>query len=96
MVEPKLSDRIHEFLENQILSKPEEERTKRDDLLLQTGRAFEDILLRHERAHARDESSEPYEETVTSLLKSYNTINRRYDLENVDIDMAAVIRKARR
>lgn len=93
MADITLRQRVLEFLDREVLSKPAEERTKRDEMLLEHGRAFADVLLRHESA--RGEDPQPHEIAVTKLLRGYNEINREYDLRNHDVDLAAQLRKPR-
>lgn len=86
-----LREQVEEFLERTVLRKPEEERTKRDEQLLEHGRAFADILFRHEKAEQSQLA--PHEEAVTRLLKSANAINREYELRDLDAEALAVFRK---
>jgi hypothetical protein len=80
----QLRGQIQDFLDDEIRSKPEEERTRRDEMLLAHGQAFSDVLLRH-RSEAAVQPT-PAEESVTSLLKTYNVINREHAMRDADVD----------
>ncbi len=45
-----LREMISDFLDREVLVKSEEDRTGRDNVLLQTGQAFCEVLVRHEKA----------------------------------------------
>ncbi len=90
----QLVDDINNFLEREILSKHVDDRTKKEDLLLETGRAFADGLVRYRcgenpetGAMARTESA------LVGGLRAYNEVNREYDLREAD---ASILEKARR
>lgn len=87
----QLRDRIQKFLDQEIRSKPDEDRTGRDDMLLAHGQAFSDVLLRHRRDTVAAQPTEA-DESVTSLLKTYNTINREHALRDADADAIARFR----
>ena len=91
-----LRQRVLEFLDEHVLSKQPEDRTQRDEALLEHGRAFADVLLRHEAARGGiTEKPQPHEVAVTKLLKGYNEINREYDLRGVDADLAGLLRRGK-
>jgi hypothetical protein len=89
-----LRQRVLEFLDDNVLSKAPEERTRRDEQLLEHGRAFADVLLRHEGL--RDSEPQEHEVAVTRLLRASNEINREYDLRGVEAEALAVFRKPAR
>jgi hypothetical protein len=93
LAQKTLREQVIEFLDEAVLCKPEEERTRRDEQLLQYGRAFADVLLRHEQVAA---PLTVHEEAVTGLLAEYNEINREYDLRNLDAETLATFRRGRR
>jgi hypothetical protein len=88
-----LREEIEEFLRAQVLRKPPEERNKRDEQLLEYGRAFADVLFRFENSDSSEPA--PHEQAVTRLVKSANEINREYDLRNLDAEALAEFRKGR-
>ena len=83
---------IEAFLDENVRSKDPEMRTKRDDLALETGRAFVDVLLRYEQKHAAGEETPTYEHQVTKLLKHYNAINADHARRDADADAVAIFR----
>jgi hypothetical protein len=87
----QLMELIEAYLKADILSKPEEDRSKLDELLLEAGRAFADLLFR-KAASGRDESTQPYEDQVAKLLGSYNDLNRQYARREIDIRALRVFR----
>jgi hypothetical protein len=91
----QLCELIDQFLRERILTKPEEDRTKREELMLETGRAFYDVLVRESSAHAQPAQSEPpgYEQQVTKLLKQYNSINADYARRDADAEAIAIFRR---
>jgi hypothetical protein len=88
-----LRESIEEFLREQVLRKAPEERNKRDEQLLEYGRAFADVLYRHEKLDTSEPA--PHEQAVTRLVRSANEINREYDLRNLDAEAIAEFRKGR-
>jgi len=72
------------FLDDAVLYKDEEARTKLEDLVVETGRAFADALHRYALQH--DQCAEPTApaKAVTDILRAYNEINRR------EVDIAAI------
>lgn len=84
---------VEEFLRDQVLRKSPEERTNRDEQLLEYGRAFADVLYRHESADTSEPA--PHEREVTRLMKTANAINREYDLRDLDAEALAELRKGR-
>ncbi len=81
---------ILHWLDDNILTKEEEARSKLEDLILQTGRAFADALYRY--ALSQNPGSEEIRapgRAVTEVLRAYNEINRR----EVDIAAIEAIRK---
>jgi hypothetical protein len=92
-LDKSLREQIEAFLRDVVLRKAPEERTKRDEQLLEYGRAFADVLYRHEMA----DTSEPaqHEQTVTRLLKTANAINREYDLRDLDAEALSTFRKGK-
>ncbi len=85
-----LRQQINEFLDEAVLSKPEEARTNLDEALLEHGRAFGDMLLRYRSG--REQELKPHEAAVAGLVKSMNEINREYDLRNLDAEALAHFR----
>lgn len=88
----QLCEDIDQFLKIQVLSKPEEDRTKREQLLLETGRAFYDVLVRQAQAHAAPHEPANYEQQMTEILRSYNEVNRLHDLADVDVTAMSAMR----
>ena len=84
----ELRSQIHHFLDAHVLTKPEGDRTKLEDLVVETGRTFADALLRfcHDPSISSVRAADMREadKDVTSLLRSYNEINRR------EVDIAAI------
>ena len=89
-----LRQEVLEFLDAHVLSKSPEERTKRDEQLLEHGRAFADVLLRHESTASGEPAD--HEQAVTRLLRSANEINREYELRDLDAAAVGLFRKGRR
>lgn len=89
-----LREQIEQYLRDTVLRKPPEERTKRDEQLLEHGRAFSDVLFRMEQAGACSQPA-AHEERVTELLKSANAINRDYALRDLDAEALSLFRKGR-
>jgi hypothetical protein len=90
----KLSDAIGEFLRD-IYSKPEDDRTGRDNLLIATGEAF----LLHLRRHETQAAVGPHnaaDKGIAHLLTNYIDINRDYDLLENDAKLAGAMRAGRR
>ena len=87
-----LRQQINEFLDDQILCKPEEQRSSLDEAVLEHGRAFADILL---RLRSGNQIVKPHEAAVTRLVRGMNEINREYDLRNLDAEAIAEFRKPR-
>jgi hypothetical protein len=77
---------IYHFLDEEILGKPEDERSKIEDLVVESGRAFGDALLRLGNGTA----TRRVDTNVTSLLSNYNELNRR----DLDIQAIGMIRRA--
>jgi polyhydroxyalkanoate synthesis regulator phasin len=89
----QLCEAIDQFLKHQVLSKSEEDRTKREQLLLETGRAFYDVLVRQAQANATpQEEPASYEQQMTEILRSYNEVNRLHDLADVDVKAMSAMR----
>jgi hypothetical protein len=72
---------IYHFLDEAIVCKPEDERSKIEDLVVETGRAFGDALLRYSNGTL---ATRRVDDNVTSLMKNYNELNRR------DLDIQAI------
>lgn len=97
-----MKEKIHDlrrsilrFLDETVLQNPEEQRTQLDNLLLESGRAFTDALVRYSRAVQTGGGgvTAPYSKSLTSVLKSYNEINREHALRNADVDALATFRE---
>lgn len=98
----ELIEQLDGFLER-LERKPEMDRTKREEQLLELGRAFVEALRRYQRA---DGNLTHTEETVTRVVKSgneveglakrYTEVNREYDLRNLDAEALSHFRKARK
>jgi hypothetical protein len=97
-----LKDQIYElrrsilrFLDETVLQNPDEQRTQLDNLLLESGRAFTDALVRYSRAvqTGGGGSAPGYSKNLTSVLRSYNEINREHALRNADADALATFRE---
>lgn len=95
----ELIEHTEKFLDA-IADMPEMDRTKREEQILELGRAFVDAVRRYERS---DGSVTHVEETVTRVVRSANEVaglakryietNRLYDLSNLDADALAHFRK---
>lgn len=85
---------ILRFLDKTVLQKSDEQRTQLDNLLLESGRAFTDALVRFERA-AQGGGSETtsYSKGVSAVLRSYNEINREHAIRNADVEALATFRE---
>lgn len=93
MTATQLRQAIDEFLRDTVLRKSPDDRTKREEQLLEHGRALSDVLTRYEASAVSTPA--PHEEAVTKLIRSANEINREYDLRNLDADAVALFRKGR-
>ena len=81
---------IANFLNDVILSKAPEDRTKREELLVETGKAFINNLDAYEK---RPDSVDRPDEEIASVLTSYNELHRQYDLRNIDAQVIDRFRK---
>ena len=86
-----LRSQVYRFLD-QILRKPEESRTDLDKLLLATGRAFADGLLRYEGGPGEVDQSGL---RITTLLQSYNVVNAEEKRRNLDAEAIEMFREAK-
>jgi len=64
---------INAWLDDEVRCKPEEERTRRDGMLLETGASFCDLLLRHKNAKGDEPRSAS---DVSGMLSSYRLLAR--------------------
>ena len=76
-----------------ILSKPEDDRTKREELIIEACVTLEELLRRHEAHTGNEASRHSVDASALTVLRSYNEVNREYDLRNTDLDLAATVRK---
>lgn len=90
-----LRELIDKWLQEEIFAKPEDERTKRDELIIEAAATLNGLLRRHE-ARTHDAPRHVSDESVVGVLRSYNEINREYDLFDVDISLAERIRQGPR
>ncbi len=97
-----MSETIHDlrrsilrFLDETVLQKPDEQRTQLDNLLLESGRAFTDALVRFQRAQQGGgaPATTAYSKSVSQVLRSYNEINREHALRNADAEALATFRE---
>lgn len=89
-----MDQKIHElrrnilrFLDERVLVKSKEQRTELDELVLQSGRAFTDALVRCERGTDGGYKTGA-EDPFLALAKGYNAIN--YDRARRDKDAEAM------
>ncbi|HVW09187.1 MAG TPA: hypothetical protein VHC90_11435 [Bryobacteraceae bacterium] len=80
---------------DKITAKPEDDRTKREDLIVQISLALEEQLRLYE-IHGPASETRPADDSVTGIMRAYNEVNRERDLADVDISMAAAIRNGGR
>ena len=95
-VSQSLRDTIEKFLGAEFYSKSESDLTPADQLIVETGEAFCRLLRR--RA-ARTPDSKPHrttDDSMVTVMRSYNDINRDYDLLDADLSLADKIRQGRR
>jgi hypothetical protein len=90
-----LREQIDEWLEKEIFAKPEDERTRRDELIIEAAAALNNLLRRHE-ARTQDTSRRVADEGVVSVLRAYNEINREHDLLDNDLSLAERVRQGAR
>ncbi len=94
----KLREALDQFLVVEIHSKDADERTKRDDLIVAACDTLDQLLIVHQaRRHATapDATRDRVDDGVASVLRSYNEVNREYDLRDADVDLAEKLRKGR-
>ena len=84
---------VTDFLEAQVLCKPEENRSVRDQQLLEHGRAFADVLLLHEGPV--EVTPKEHEIRLMKLLRAATAINRDYDHRDLEAEALALFRKPR-
>ncbi|HZL55702.1 MAG TPA: hypothetical protein VFC21_01390 [Bryobacteraceae bacterium] len=102
----QLRDQLEEFLKARIYSKPEDDRTKRDDLTEAAIDTLDELLIKYQvaerqapgakPAEPQNRTSEHTDSNVTSVLRSYVEINRDYDLMGEDVALAELLRSGRR
>jgi hypothetical protein len=80
---------------DKITAKAEDDRTKREDLIVQLTLALEEQLRKYEVQGPAAEMR-PVDDSVTGLMRAYNDVRRERDLTDVDITLAAAIRNGGR
>jgi hypothetical protein len=95
----ELVEGLEAFLD-ELDRKPELDRTKREEQLIQLGRAYVDALRKYQRAEGNlthvEESTVRVVKAgneVAALARGYNDVNREYDLRDVDAETLAHFRK---
>lgn len=91
-----LYEAVEAFL-RELGLKGEADRTKREELLMESGRVFADQLLRYyavEKAQKAEPAMNHRDLEIATILKAYNEINRRYDLRDADAEALAKFRQA--
>lgn len=81
---------IANFLNGEILNKAPEDRTKREELLVESGKAFITQLDAYEK---RPDVVDRGDEELAPVLSSYNELHRKYDLRNLDAEVIDRFRK---
>jgi len=72
------------FLDDEILCKDEDARSKLEDLIVQTGRAFADALHRYSLQQGHPSELSAPARAITEILGAYNEVSRR------EVDIAAM------
>jgi hypothetical protein len=88
----QLREEIEQFLCATVLRKSPDNRTQREEQLVEHGRAFADVLLRYAEGSMRPRE---YENAVTGLIAKANEINREADLRGVDAELYERVRNRR-
>jgi len=92
----ELIDGLRKFRDD-IRRKPEDDRTKREELIIEAAVALEDLLLKYHAAPSHSHDIErPADGAFLTVLKGMNEVNREYDLRDADIRLAATLRKGAR
>jgi hypothetical protein len=79
-----------------ISRKPEVDRTKREELIVEACKTLEELLHKYEsHSGGGDARRQAVDESVLTVMRSYNEINREHDLVDVDLEMASILRKGR-
>ena len=81
---------IAAFLSDTITCKEPQDRTKREELLVETGKAFISQLDAYEK---QPNSIDRMDEEIAPVLATYNEIHRAYDLRNADAQVIDRFRK---
>ncbi len=97
MSQPTLSDAIQQFLDAELYSRSESELCENDKLIIEAAETLS-RLLRRRAARAGVTATAPVrgvDSNMLTVMRSYNDINRDYDLLETDISLAEVVRKGR-
>ena len=91
----ELIGQLHVFRDG-ISRKPEDDRTKREELIVESCKTLEE-LLRKQESHSGggDARRLATDDSVLTIMRSYNEINREHDLVDVDLEMASILRKGK-
>ncbi len=79
---------------DRITAKPEDDRTKRENLIVEMCQALEEQVRRYD-VHGPAAATRQTDDSVSSILRVYNEVNREHDLVDADISLAAAIRKGK-
>jgi hypothetical protein len=80
---------------DKITAKPEDDRTKREGLIVQLAVALEEQLRLYD-VHGPAADTRPADDSVMGVMRSYNEVNRERDLQAVDISAMELIRNGGR